>query len=442
MSEPNAQSSKLLNIDTFVENERKRKRVTMDNSCQSKQLKNNYYSILVEDDFQCDESLLSKYEKHVQVHSQVQLHRKTNETNKSLNDTQEDSRSSTYSPASTSKNSAQSGNKQNVNIEQSKKEKVPPINIYNVEPNELISFIKNGLKINDFQIKDLNHKNKKITLHLKSMANFSRVKIHLQKTHTNFYTFTPKCIKNKTILLKGLSGTTATELILDELRTFENQNLKFVKVAPFYTNRSKKEKYCLSSFLVQLSPESDTNELKNIKGILHHCIKWEPLKKPEIQQCRNCQGFFHSAANCFLPPRCVKCKLSHETGKCAIDTVDENERDKLYCVVCNKYGHPASYKGCEKYRELQKKVRSRRIILKQNANISPSNINPNISYANTLKSDNPIIHNNNTTNIPNNFFVDLKNTLTNLSNQMINLQNQLQLQSARIDTLFSFMEVQ
>lgn len=69
---------------------------------------------------------------------------------------------------------------------QNKHEKIPPINIYNVEPNEIIKFIKNGLKIDDFKIKEQNRKNGKIILYLNNIANFARVKTYLQKTKTNF----------------------------------------------------------------------------------------------------------------------------------------------------------------------------------------------------------------------------------------------------------------
>lgn len=325
---------------------------------------------------------------------------------------------------------------------QNKHEKIPPINIYNVEPNEIIKFIKNGLKINDFKIKDLNQKNKKIILYVNNIANFARVISYLQKTETNFYTFTPKSMKNKTFLLKGLNANNTTDEILEQLRMHENENLKIVKVSQFHTSKSRKEGYTLPTFLVQISADSDTKQLKNIRGILYRCVKWEPLKKPEIQQCRNCQGFFHSASNCFLQPRCVKCNQSHEIGKCEISSDTENDRDKLFCVLCNKYGHPASYKGCEKYKELQTKIKARRQLLKQNTNVRSTYINPDISYANTLRQDLPTANNaNNNINMQNQFFIELKNMLTSLSNQMINLQKQLQMQSSRIDTLFSIIDV-
>lgn len=119
-----------------------------------------------------------------------------------------------------------------------------------------------------------------------------------------------------------------------------------------------------------------------------------------------------------------------------------NDREKLFCALCNKYGHPASYKGCEKYKELQNKIKTRRQLLKQNTNIKSTYVNPNISYANTLRQDLPTgNYPTNNVNMQNPFFIELKNMLTSLTNQMINIQKELQMQSSRIDTLFSLIEV-
>lgn len=179
-----------------------------------------------------------------------------------------------------------------------------------------------------------------------NLNDFLRVKAYLEKTKTNFYTFTPKDLKTKSYLLKGLEGNISTEEILNELCKFQSDNLKFIKVSQFTTKKSLERGYSLPIFLVQISPDSSVYQLKNIKALLHRCIKWEQMRRPEIPQCRNCQGFFHSAANCFLQTKCVKCNSNHEKGKCPVNDVPTEEKNKLYCVVCNKYGHPVSYKGC------------------------------------------------------------------------------------------------
>lgn len=239
-------------------------------------------------------------------------------------------------------------------------------------------------------------------------------------------------------LLKGLSAVIDTNEILLNLRKYENNSLKFIKVSKFTTKKSINNGYPLNIFLVQVSGESNFNELRAITGILHRCIHWEPLRKPEIPQCRRCQSFFHSASNCFLPPRCVKCDKSHDLGKCSMANVLETEREKLYCVLCNTYGHPASYRGCKIYKELQEKIRAKRQALPTNKNNRSYNlVNPNLSFANVLQ--NSATQNVDSNNPINLTLKELNNTMSNLSNQILYLQKQLQMQASRINTLFSLI---
>lgn len=75
-------------------------------------------------------------------------------------------------------------------------------------------------------------------------------------------------------------------------------------------------------------------------------------------QCYRCQRFGHSSTNCGMTPRCVKCLLSHESGKCflpkytslkeseRIEGQDEVKSPKASCVNCGNVSHPASWRGC------------------------------------------------------------------------------------------------
>lgn len=459
MSELNARNSLLFETTNDNVNARKRKRnnnnnITMEATSQQKHLMSNYYSILdIESEFQCDGESLSKFKEHVQMHNNK---RQKSEDNQTTSLTESPSTSAAAAAAATTnRNSIQTNKhtnseKQTHENNHNKKEKVPPIHVFDVNAKELISFIKNGLKINNFKIKEFNYKYNKIVLFLNSMESFIRVKSHLQVTDTKFFTFTPKCIKTKTFLLKGLSADNDPQMIYDELCNLQIEDLEFVKVSHYITSKSKKEGYNLPIFLVQINANSNINQLKSIRGLLHRCVHWEPLRKPEIPQCRKCQGFFHSASNCFLERRCVKCNQKHEIGKCHLANVAVNEREKLFCVLCNKSGHPASYKGCEKYKELQKKIRAKRQMFtnNRNNNTSYSYTNPNVSFANVLKmkgiNTGAIVTENinNSNNFNNNSLLEnLKHSIDALSNQIINFQKQLNTQASRIDTLFSILEV-
>ena len=293
-----------------------------------------------------------------------------------------------------------------------------------------------------FKIKE--YRDKK-TLYMSNLEDFYKVKSFLEKSNTNFYTFTPKSNKTKSLLIKGLDITISCEEILEELKTYEDEDLKFTKVSLFKTKRSSSQGYQLPIFMVQISSDSNVNKAKNIRAILYRCIKWEQIKKPEIPQCRNCQGFFHSAANCYLPSKCVKCKETHTKGQCTIMESSEENKEKLYCVVCQKYGHPASYKGCQKYKELQEKLRQRKKIFNQNKTINNNSfINPNVSFSSILKNppnqdiNNNFYQSNDTTN---KFLVELKDIVSNMSKQIIEMQNQINIQASKINSIFSMVGI-
>lgn len=102
------------------------------------------------------------------------------------------------------------------------------------------------------------------------------------------------------------------------------------------------------------------------------------------------------------------------------------EKNKVYCVVCNKYGHPASYKGCEIYKQLQQKLRlkKKKTLLENRSNNINSFTNPEVSFANALRGDQNVNFNTNTLkeNINNDFFIELKNMIININVQITNLQ--------------------
>lgn len=417
-------------IDTpKIENACKRKCVTMLEST-PKHLKNNYWALLA-DGKNCNNEVIQQFKKHVQD-------REVPTSSKTV--------TLITSPTTESKNNnnaCNSNNNNNTNVEktnsnQNKNKKTPPLYIFDVDPNSLIEFVKKGLNINDFKIREYN--NSKIQLLTSSIDDYSKIRAYLLETKTKFFTFTPKNLKTKTFLLKGLTAKMNPDLILTELKKFENENLDFIKVSPFTTKRADANGHNLPIYMVQISGESKISELKTIKGLLYRCIHWEGLRKSEIAQCRNCQSFQHSASNCYLPRRCVKCKDNHEIGKCSLQEVPATEREKLFCVLCNSYGHPASYKGCPKYKELQQKLRAKKQQLsdKKTQN-SPIIINDNISYANMLK-NNFTPQNVNSNHTINNILEQLNNSVQALSNQIINLNKQLQLQSSRIDALYSMIE--
>lgn len=425
MQEKHALYSKVNNVTNKTVEERKRKNsdsMTAENP--AKQGRCNYYEPLSNSDDECDKEILHSFEKHVREFKEKIIYPTSSKRDQNKQDQNKPAQIA-YS-AKASVNTAPNNNK-----------KIPPINICDIETKELISFLKNGLKINEFKIREFRYKK---SLFVNSMSDYQKVRNYLEKTKAKFFTYTPKIVKNKTFLLKGLEADTSMEEIQNDLSTHECDNLKFLKISQFSTNKSVKEGYKLPIFMIQISPESDVNLLKQIKVLLYRVVEWEMLRRPDITQCRNCQGFFHSASNCFLPTKCVKCNNSHEKGKCELNEV---RKEELYCVLCKKFGHPASYKGCEVYKKLQDNLRKKKQILMENKNKKQmyynSYVNQGTSFSNVIRNNN--IEPNSNVNTSNTLLHEIKNIMTNLTAQLVNLQQQLQIQTSRIDTLFNMIDV-
>lgn len=403
----------------------------MTESATPKVYKNNYYSILDNELEDCDEEVFTNFQKHVQSNSKsLPL---------SANALNNNNASTSAATAASTTEKVENRNKNDKFTTKNNNKNIPPINVFDIEAKQIIKLLKEGLRINEFKIKEFN-KNK-IAIYLSNIDDYKRVRGHLEKANAKFFSYTPKCLKTKTYLMKGLNGNTDPKEILDELCLLQKEKLQILKVENFVTKRSKQNNTVLPIFMVQISAESNVNDLKSIKTVLYHCIKWEPLRRPEITQCRNCQSFFHSSSNCHLTSRCVKCSEPHRSENCPLSKEPMTEKDKLYCVLCKKYGHPASYRGCERYKELLNriKIKKQKLVSNNNKNASAF-INPNVSYANIVR-DNSAERSFTNQNISNSFLEEIRNTMLALSNQMLQLQRQLDIQTARVDAICNLVDV-
>jgi hypothetical protein len=107
----------------------------------------------------------------------------------------------------------------------------------------------------------------------------------------------------------------------------------------------------LSMFFVDLKPAPNNKDIFNAEFLQQCKIKFEPPKhKRDIAQCANCQRYGHTKNYCHLKQRCMKCASDHLTNQCH----REERSSDVRCVLCGG-NHPANYKGCTVYKDLQKK---------------------------------------------------------------------------------------
>ena len=74
--------------------------------------------------------------------------------------------------------------------------------------------------------------------------------------------------------------------------------------------------------IIQVSPDSNIGKLLKINRLSYLKVSWEKIKKNDITQCYKCQRIGHTAQNCNLNHRCVKCTEPHGPGECKIKKGD------------------------------------------------------------------------------------------------------------------------
>lgn len=228
----------------------------------------------------------------------------------------------------------------NNSIPKTKTYKPPPIYTINSNINTIINTIlEHGIPKNEFLVKE-NDSNYH-TIFTNKLQHHKDIMDRLTEKTVQFYTYTPKEEKPKSILLKGIKGNFSEDDIIQEISDLNLPDIRIINLSKFTFDKQQPDKH---HHLIQLSSDSRPSNLFKIKTLAYQRVKWEHLRKPAIFQCKKCQRLGHASKNCSLQYRCVKCAQSHDPGKCPLNAVDN--RDKLRCANCNQAGHPASYKGC------------------------------------------------------------------------------------------------
>ncbi|GFT29241.1 uncharacterized protein TNCV_3588291 [Trichonephila clavipes] len=154
-----------------------------------------------------------------------------------------------------------------------------------------------------------------------------------------FFSLKPKPIKPIKIVIKGLPIFTKTHEIQSDL---EGEGFAIENVSQLI---SKKTKTALPFFQVTLPRNANNQKIFDLKTVGYTQVKIEGYLIRGITQCFNCNNFFHTAENCHLKPRCLKCGKEHPTRQCRIKERQENP----FCINGQEYGDSACYTKCPKF---------------------------------------------------------------------------------------------
>lgn len=223
-----------------------------------------------------------------------------------------------------------------------KEPRPPPIfvdRVGNIQP--LIDLLNEHAKDN-YLIKVL--RNDQVKIQPKSGEHYKNIVNQLELKGTEFHTYKPKQDRTYKVVLKNIHPSTDTDDIKQALGELGHTATNIWNIKARSTNKP------LPIFFIELQPCSNNKDIYNLKYLLHCQVKIEEqIPKRVIPQCANCQQYGHTKTYCRRQPKCIKCAGEHMSVDCPRKT----RSNDVKCILCEG-NHPANYKGCTVYKELQK----------------------------------------------------------------------------------------
>lgn len=254
--------------------------------------------------------------------------------------------------------------------------KPPPIVVKNMDYKVMSSLLFKEIGRDMFSFRRINGN----TTHIvsKTMDAFKAIRTCIQtRTNAEHHTFTPKEEQYKNIVLRYLDESYNIDDVSEAINEL-NLDVTVHKVMRLPTPNTL--------WLIQLSPGSNEQQLLAQKFLLHQNIRFEHKYKQGVVQCKNCQSYGHSAANCNHVFRCVKCTETHKPGQCPRTLNPElAEKTPPTCVNCKEH-HTANFRKCPfLINILQKKQAAQRPAIKTpHTSITTATRVNGITFANAL----------------------------------------------------------
>ncbi|GFX92002.1 nucleic-acid-binding protein from transposon X-element [Trichonephila clavipes] len=205
-----------------------------------------------------------------------------------------------------------------------------------------------------------------IKLYSDNSEQYHKLLQFVKQNNFQFHAITPKHDRPIKVVIKGLPRDSKIEDIQNDLL---EQGFLETKISQL-TGRITKQK--LPIFMVTLPRNINNAKIFDLKYLSYLSIRVEGYEGTGVTQCYKCNRFNHTADNCHMTPRCIKCGQAHQTKECPIQHVDNT-----YCINCQTYGHMANYSKCPLY----PKPRKGKTVKNNYTTVVESIVRPNLTYA-------------------------------------------------------------
>ncbi|GFV49143.1 nucleic-acid-binding protein from transposon X-element [Trichonephila clavipes] len=149
----------------------------------------------------------------------------------------------------------------------------------------------------------------------------------LEKIQYEFYSIKLKSERPIKVVIKGLPKKAKPEDIHNDLIDLGFTVDRVSQLTGKITNQ------LLPVFLVSLPRNMTNATIFKLEKLSYLNVTVEGYDSKGVTQCYKCQQFNHTASNCHIKPKCLKCGEPHQTTDCKIDKVET-----MYCVNCEAYG--------------------------------------------------------------------------------------------------------
>lgn len=250
-----------------------------------------------------------------------------------------------------------------------------------------------------------------VKINAKTPETYRSLVKYMKERNIVYHTYQMKEEKPYRVVLKHLHSATPINDIKEEL-----ENVGF-EVRNIINIRQRSTKIPLPMFFVDLEPAENNKNIYKLNYLQNKVIEVEPPRKRfELVQCTRCQQYNHTKSYCNRPYACVKCGGSHDTKKCM-----KSRETPAKCILCDG-AHPANYKGCQVYRELQNKYQDGQQQPKRSINEYRQNTGQ-ITYAQLTKNNADQTQSNSDINLIQflNEFKGMFNQLMQQNNMVLNM---------------------
>ncbi|GBO42094.1 Nucleic-acid-binding protein from transposon X-element [Araneus ventricosus] len=214
-----------------------------------------------------------------------------------------------------------------------------------------------------------------IKIFTENIDQYNKVQSHLKQQGYDYYLVRPRENRPIKAVIKNLSLNHDPERVKNSLTLAGFSVIRVTRLSQFRTRKP------LPFLLVDLNNTPIAKEIYNVTKINHLEVKIEEYRgRRQIPQCFKCNDFFHTAEQCEMKPRCLKCNGVHQTNQCSI----KHKIDNPTCINCGETGHVAAYRGCKKFPKINTPQQNRRTF-----HANQSLIQSNVSFAQLLRKNQP-----------------------------------------------------